>query len=59
MQVNTLIYVIGDQADDILRSFTLSEEDHKNYETVKAKFDSHFVQHRNIIFERAKFNRRW
>ena len=45
---------MGDQAEDILRSFTLSEEDRKN---VKAKFDNHFIQRRNVIFERAKFNR--
>ena len=57
-QVNTLIYTMGDQADDILHSFTLSEEDRTNYATVKAKFDNHFVQRRNVIFERAKFNRR-
>lgn len=50
VQVNALIYAMGDQADDILRSFALSEEDRKNYETVKAKFDSHFVQRRNVIF---------
>ena len=58
MQVNTLIYAMGDQADDILRSFELSEEDRKNYRVVKSKFDSYFVQRRNVIFERAKFNRR-
>ena len=57
-QVNTLICAMGDEADYILRSFTLSEEDCKNYATVKAKFDSHIVQRRNVIFERAKFNRR-
>ena len=57
MQVNTLIYAMGDQADDILRSFVLSGEDRENYETVKTKFDSHFVQRRNVIFERARFNR--
>ena len=48
-QVNTLIYVMGDQADDILRSFTLSEEDRKSYERVKTKFDTYFVQRRNVI----------
>ena len=58
VQVNTLIYSMGDQADDVLRSFTLSEADRKDYATVKAKFDEHFVQCRNVIFERAKFNRR-
>lgn len=57
-QVNTLIYTMGDQADDILHSFTLSEEDRKDYATVKTKFDNNFVQRRNVIFERAKFNRR-
>ena len=41
--VNTLIYAMGDQAHDILRSFALSGEDRKNYNAVKAKFDSHFV----------------
>jgi hypothetical protein len=49
---------MGDQADDILRSFALSEEDRKNYTIVKEKFDDHFVQRRNVIFERARFNRR-
>ena len=55
VQVSTLIYAMGDQADDILRSFALPEEDRKNYEMVKAKFDNHFVHRRN---ERARFNRR-
>ena len=58
VQVNTLIYAMGDQADDILISFTLSDEDRKSYATVKSKFDNHFIQRRNVIFERAKFNRR-
>ena len=57
-QVNTLIYAMGDEADDIFRSFSLSEEDRKSYAAVKAKFDSHFVQRRNIIYERARFNQR-
>ena len=58
VQVSTLIYAMGDQADDVLRSFTLTEEDRKTYATVKSKFDNHFIQRRNVIFERAKFNRR-
>ena len=41
-QVNALIYAMGDEGDEILRSFTLSEEEQKNYVTVKSKFDSHF-----------------
>ena len=57
-QVNTLLYSMGDEADDILRSFRLSEEDAKSYDTVKSKFDGHFVKRRNVIYERAKFNQR-
>ena len=58
VQVNTLIYSMGDEADDILRSFGLTKVQKKNYDTVKEKFESHFVKRRNVIFERAKFNMR-
>ena len=58
VQVSTLIYAMGDKADDILRSLALSEEDRTNYGTVKTKLDNHFLQRRNTIFERARFNRR-
>ena len=47
---------MGDKADDILRAFRLSAEDSKKYDTVKGKFDSHFVKRRNVIYERARFN---
>ena len=56
--MNMLIYTMGDQADDILTSFGLSEDDRKTYKTVKDKFENHFVKKRNITFERAKFNQR-
>ena len=57
-QVNTLIYAMGDQADDILSSFSLSADDSKKYTPVKAKFDGHFVKRRNVIYERTRFNMR-
>ena len=57
-QVNALIYVMGDKADDILCSFGLTEDEKKVYNTVKEKFDSYFEPQRNVIFERAKFNQR-
>ena len=56
--MNTLVYCMGDKADDILRSFKLSEADTKVYSEVKSKFERHFVKRRNVIFERAKFNSR-
>ena len=57
-QVNTLVYSMGDKADDILQSFNLTEADQKKYSTVKDKFERYFVKRRNTIFERAKFNKR-
>ena len=57
-QVNMLLYTMGDLAEDILHMFNLSETDKKKYEVVKQKFDSYFGKKRNVIFERAKFNRR-
>ena len=55
VQVNTLIYALGDDANDILCSFRLSAESNK-YDTVKTKFDAHFAKRQNLIYERAKFN---
>ena len=57
-QVNTLIYSMGDEADDILTSLGLSDEEKKKYDKVKEKLESHFVKRRNVIYERAKFNQR-
>ena len=57
-QVNTLVYTMGDAADDILSSFGLTDDEKKNYDTVVEKLDRHFVKKRNVIFERARFNQR-
>ena len=57
-QINTLIYCMGDAADDILTGLSLTEEERKVYNTVKTKLEQHFVKKRNVIFERAKFNSR-
>ena len=55
-QVNMLIYGMGDEAEDILYSFGLSDDDQKKYDIVKI-FDDHFIPTRNTIFEWARFNR--
>ena len=57
-QVNTLIYSMGDAVDDIFQSFRLGEDEMKEYETVKQRFDEYFTKKKNVIYERAKFNRR-
>ena len=57
-QVHTLVYRMGDEADDLLSSFGLSDADKKKYDKALEKFEGHFVQRKNVIFERAKFNKR-
>ena len=58
MQVSTLIYAMGPEAEDILASFGLSDDESKDYDDVMNKFDGYFVQRKSPIFERAKFNQR-
>ena len=57
-QINTLIYAMGDEADDILKSFQLTATQKKKYDVIKERFENYFVVKRNVIFERVKFNRR-
>ena len=57
-QVNTLLYCIGEEAEGVLTSTNTTDEERKVYETVLNKFDSFFKVRRNVIFERARFNRR-
>ncbi|KAL1281458.1 hypothetical protein QQF64_000261 [Cirrhinus molitorella] len=57
-QVNTLIYCMGDEADDVLRGQPLSEAQRHEYETVKETFNRFFVPKKNVIYERARFNQR-
>ena len=53
VQVNTFLYSMGDDTDDILRSFQLSHDDQNKYAVVKEKFNHYFVKKHNVIYERA------
>ena len=57
-QVSTLLYTMGENADNVLTSTRITSEERKKYDTVLAKLDGFFKVRRNVIFERAKFNRR-
>lgn len=57
-QVNTLIYSMGEEADDIVQSLGISVADQKKYDVVKKRLEDFFIIKRNVIFERAKFNLR-
>ncbi len=57
---------MGDDADDILHSFGLSNEERSLsneesliYGVIKEKFECHFIKRRSIMHERAKFNMRF
>ena len=57
VQVISLIYSMGAEAEHILKSFTFAANGDK-YDVVMAKFDEHFIPKRNVIYERAKFHSR-
>ena len=48
-QVNTLLYCLGEEADDVLSSTTDAQR--LVYDTVLQKFDDFFKVRRNVIFE--------
>ncbi len=56
-QVSILLYSMGDCADDILSTLTVNEEI-DTYEDVKTALDEYFKVRRNVICERARFNKR-
>ena len=57
-QANTLLYCLGAYAEDILSTTNILTENRKKYQKVLEKFDEFFAVRRNVIFERARFNKR-
>ena len=57
-QVSALLYCMGEPTDDVLTSTKISTEDRQKYASVVGKFDDYFKVRRNVILERARFNRR-
>lgn len=57
-QISTLLYCLGEEAESVLTSTNATEEERGVYSTVMGKFDAFFQVRRNVIFERARFNRR-
>ena len=49
---------MGKEAEDILASFGLNEEDGGNFKVDQERLSRHFVKQRNPIYERARFNQR-
>ena len=57
VKIDTLIYTMGEQAEDLLLSFSLPQ-DNQEYGTVLQAFDRHFGVRLNVVLERQKFKRR-
>ena len=58
IQVSSLLYAMGADADRIFKTFGLQGNDRKDFNKVLEKFDEHFIPHRNVIHVRAQFHRR-
>ena len=59
VQVSSLIYSRGIQAENIYSSFVFDTDDDKNdYDIVLCKFDEYFVPKKNVIHERLIFQSR-
>ena len=56
--ISTLLYCMGEDAEETLTSTNITEEDRKEYARVVRKFDEFFKVRKNVIFERAQFNLR-
>ena len=56
-QVSTLLYYRGEEAEAVLNSTNITEAESKEYNTSIGKFDAFFKVGKNVIFERARFNR--
>ena len=57
-QVSTLLYCLGEDAEDILGTTRIAVDNKKKYDKVAEAFDNYFKVCKNIIFERARFNKR-
>ena len=57
-QISTLMYCLGEEAESVLDSTSPTTEEKTSYAEVLKKFDGYFKVRKNVIYERAKFNRR-
>ena len=57
-QVSTFLYCLGEDAEDVLQSMNVTAEQRATYDGVREKFQEFFGVRRNVVYERARFNRR-
>ena len=57
-QISTFLYCLGEEAEAVLSSTNATADDRKEFSRGLDKFDSCFKVRKNVIYERARFNRR-
>ena len=57
-QISTLLYSMGEEAEDVLLSTDITAEQRRTYDGVVGKLDDYFGVRANTIYERARFNSR-
>ena len=57
-QVSTFLYCLAEDAEDVLDTKRISSGDKNKCDKVVEAFDNYFKVCKNIIFERARFNKR-
>lgn len=57
-QVNSLIYLMGPQAEPIFQSLKIAKDKLNDFEEVIKKFNDHFIPSKNVIYERYCFHTR-
>ena len=57
-QVSTLLYCLGEEAEEVLNTTRISNDNRKKYQKVIEEFDRYFKVKKNVIYEHARFNRR-
>ena len=54
-QASSILYSMGEKADDTIDSFKLSDDDQNSYATVRGRFEAYFVKKRKIVFDPVRF----
>ena len=56
-QINTLMYSMGNSGDDILATLAIDDQQ-ATYNQIIVELNKYFQKRRNVVVERARFNRR-
>jgi hypothetical protein len=58
VQIDTLLYVMGETAENVFDQLSLSDDDRKNYDEVLAAFETYFTPKKNVAQYVVQFNSR-